>query len=335
MDSSDFLKALDRQSAANSQNTKEQQRQQFTVANTQAVIDSIGVAVKSLMAFQAQHQPKVSVTNQKLPTSISTPDVQLVVDALENLKQPIQDNKLDDTKIIDALNQLNDSITKLPTEFPQLPEPIEEVTVKNQPDYTKQFDSLGKAIRSIDVKPVVNIPEDKPDDYTPVLDSLSNVVQAVRAIKIPKPAVTDLTPLVEATTAVQTTIENLKFPVANYVLPFKDSTGKATQVQLDSNGNIPTASSGGASLPTSPKYGQVKVSVTNTAVQLTSNVLTVGVIVQALLGNVGNVVIGDSSVTTSNGFQLQPGQATSAALLNVNGLYINGTSGDGVCFLGS
>lgn len=92
---------------------------------------------------------------------------------------------------------------------------------------------------------------------------------------------------------------------------------------------------GGGSLPTTPKYGQTTISVTNTAVQLPSKTLTVGVIVQALAGNVNNVVIGDSAVTAANGFQLQPGQATSAALANVNDLYVNGTAGDGVCFIGS
>lgn len=98
------------------------------------------------------------------------------------------------------------------------------------------------------------------------------------------------------------------------------------------NGSVLT--SGGSTAPTTVQYGQTTISVTNTAVQL-SNQAVSGVVVQALAGNAGNVVIGDSSVTTGNGFQLQPGQATGIAISNVNKLYVNGTSGDGVCWLGS
>lgn len=82
--------------------------------------------------------------------------------------------------------------------------------------------------------------------------------------------------------------------------------------------------------------GQVKVAVTNTAVQL-SGTQTVknGVIIQALAANAGNVVIGSSSVTTSNGFQLQAGQATSIAVNDLSTLYVNGTANDGVCYIAS
>lgn len=89
-----------------------------------------------------------------------------------------------------------------------------------------------------------------------------------------------------------------------------------------------------ATTPTTVRYGQVTVAVTNTAVVLTTQACA-GVVVQALAANAGNVVIGDSSVTTANGFQLQPGQSTGVSIDNVNKLYVNGTSGDGVCWIGS
>lgn len=244
MQPDDFFKTLDERASQDTADTKESQRSQLAVDNTQQVVDKITEAVQMLMAFQAQHQPKVQVTNQKLPTTIKTPDVQLVVDALENLKQPLQDNKPDDTKIIEALSTLNDSISKLPTDFPEIPEPIEIVTVKNQPDYKPDFKAVTKAISSIDVKPIVNIPEDKPDDYTPILDELDKVVKAVQEIQPTIIPETDLTPLVMATQAVQESINNLRFPVPNYVLPFKDSNGKAIQVSLNTDGTLPTSTSG-------------------------------------------------------------------------------------------
>lgn len=90
-----------------------------------------------------------------------------------------------------------------------------------------------------------------------------------------------------------------------------------------------------AEVGTTTIAGQTTVAVTNTAVQLASNTCKNGVIVQALAGNAGNVVVGPSGVTTANGFQLQPGQATSVAISNTSALWANGTSGDGVCWITS
>lgn len=83
-------------------------------------------------------------------------------------------------------------------------------------------------------------------------------------------------------------------------------------------------------------FGRTLASTGN-AVQLTSSDkdLKNGVIVQALSTNADSVYIGDSGVTTSNGFELQAGQATSIAVDNINKLYLAGTTGDGVCWLGA
>lgn len=75
------------------------------------------------------------------------------------------------------------------------------------------------------------------------------------------------------------------------------------------------------------------VAVTSTAVQLASHPLTNGCIVQALMGNTAtNIKVG---FTNSPTYELQPGQATSCAVPNTNDIWINGTSGDGVCVIGS
>lgn len=90
-----------------------------------------------------------------------------------------------------------------------------------------------------------------------------------------------------------------------------------------------------AALPAAPVNGRAVVLVTNTAVQLASNVLVNGVIVEALAGNSDNVYVGNSTVTTANGYELQPGGATSAGVLNTSAIWVNGASGDGVAFIGS
>jgi hypothetical protein len=99
-----------------------------------------------------------------------------------------------------------------------------------------------------------------------------------------------------------------------------------------------TATVAPSALPTTPLYGRAVIAVANTAVAGPNKAMTngAGFIVQALAANVDNVYVGDSSVTTGNGFELQPGQATSVALANMNELYVNGAGvGDGVCMIGS
>lgn len=86
-------------------------------------------------------------------------------------------------------------------------------------------------------------------------------------------------------------------------------------------------------VPTTVIHGQA--TTTGSAVQFGSNTLTVGVIVQAISTNVANVYIGIVGVTSATGFELQPGQATSVATDNTSDLYVIGTNGDKVCFIGS
>ena len=91
---------------------------------------------------------------------------------------------------------------------------------------------------------------------------------------------------------------------------------------------------------TAPITGQATIAVTGTAVQLPSNRLTNGFIIPAKSTNSANITIGGSSVTntvdgTGNGYILAAGASMSMAQHNTNLVYINGTSGDIVSFLGS
>jgi hypothetical protein len=87
-------------------------------------------------------------------------------------------------------------------------------------------------------------------------------------------------------------------------------------------------------LPTTPVYGQQ--AVTATAAALPSGALKNGVIVTGLSTNSISVFIGDASVTTSNGAEIQPGAALSAAVADTSDLYvIASTTGASVSWLGS
>lgn len=88
--------------------------------------------------------------------------------------------------------------------------------------------------------------------------------------------------------------------------------------------------------PTTEVNGQTTGTTAGTAVQLASHSLINGVIVQALSTNTTSIYIGTSSVSSSNGFELQPGQATSVAVSDTDAVWIvSSTNGDKVCWIGS
>lgn len=88
-----------------------------------------------------------------------------------------------------------------------------------------------------------------------------------------------------------------------------------------------------------PVVGQVKVTVTGTAVQFPNNVLLNGVIITN--NGTTNCFLGGSTVNNTgsgdgNGYILAPGASCSAAIDNTNLLYVNGTGTTSfISFIGS
>lgn len=83
-------------------------------------------------------------------------------------------------------------------------------------------------------------------------------------------------------------------------------------------------------------YGQQTSNTSAVPFTATSQVLTNGLIIQALSTNTASIYIGDKSVTTGTGFELQAGQATSIAINNVNKMYVIGSNNsDKCCWIGN
>jgi len=133
-------------------------------------------------------------------------------------------------------------------------------------------------------------------------------------------------------------------PISAVSLPLP--TGAATNAELitinttlgtplQAGGTIAVSNFPSTTPPAAPFSGQQ--TSTGTAVAIAaSQALAVGVIIQAKSTNTSSVYVGPSGVTTSTGFELQPGQATSTAVNNLNAVYvISITSGDGICYIGS
>ena len=111
-------------------------------------------------------------------------------------------------------------------------------------------------------------------------------------------------------------------------------TPKPVEVDPISGGVLIDIVATGASLPAVVIAGQQ--AVTGTAVALPSAALTQGVIFTGLSTNTISVFVGPAGVTISTGVELQPGAALSAAVANLNELYVvASTTGATVTWLGS
>jgi len=193
-------------------------------------------AAKAQIEANTINEPRVDVKN--FPKSFRTPDIESVVTELKKLNKDLTPLTTDFTPVIKALQSLENKISKLPTEYPEM-ETVEAVTVKNAEPMQPLFKSLEKTIKAIKVDPKITLNEKEVNiDLSSMTELLEDIKNAVAENKVLIPE-TDNTEVIKALDNVYLAIENLSFPVPNFILPFKDSDGKATQVKLDNNGNVP------------------------------------------------------------------------------------------------
>jgi hypothetical protein len=117
----------------------------------------------------------------------------------------------------------------------------------------------------------------------------------------------------------------------------------STEISNDVGNPVPVSGTvtANVSIPAAFVAGQIRIAVTGTAVQLPSNALTQGVMISSASGNAENTTIGTSSALnnltngTGNGAILYRGSTKSIAVTNTDRIWINGTAGDIVNFIGS
>lgn len=224
----------------------EQQAEAKEKANLLNAISNVGDRVASAVVKAERNTKTVTVTNDLAKPS----DIAKVVEAVKAIDLKPQDLQ----PIADALDQVSQAIAKLPTEYPEFPElpeapeQREDVKVTNLNELKEYFQDVVTAVGKlqtsikfdpkIEVKPAdVKVTEQK-IDLTPVTKGLANLEKAFKNIKTPNFDTTDILGGLES---VYNSINNLSFPVPNYVLPFKGTDGEATQAQL-TNGALPTVS---------------------------------------------------------------------------------------------
>jgi hypothetical protein len=116
--------------------------------------------------------------------------------------------------------------------FPKFPDLPKSTKVDNLSEIEPWLKAVVVAIGKLELNPKievsapnVTVPETKVD-LTPITQKLIDVKNALDKIKFPE---TDFSKLEKAVADTTKAINNLSFPVPNYVLPFRNADGAATQ----------------------------------------------------------------------------------------------------------
>lgn len=233
------------------------------------VVASVIASTRANMRHRENTTTKVEVQNDLAETD----DINRAVEAINNVavlllaqgQQKPSVNMIDGTDLGDRFNELGKTLTDLLTEVKndtKQDESMKAVTkqldtflkqlktlqVAPDPDLKKSLANVEKALKGLDMKPTVNVPAPKITvqgnevDLSPLTTLLDKIATTLANLPTEKD---DNTDVIAAISGVNDAIHGLVFPVANYVLPFKDVNGRAVQVQLDSSGNVPTSGSAG------------------------------------------------------------------------------------------
>lgn len=95
-----------------------------------------------------------------------------------------------------------------------------------------------------------------------------------------------------------------------------------TNAAQETGGNLASIKTN-TDTPTTPYNNKVTVTTAATRVQLNSNRAVKSVTIKAGVTNTGIIYVGDSTVSSSNGLELNPGDTVSMDISNLNVLYID------------
>ena len=220
-------------------------------------------AMQSLVRYLDGKVTRTEVINQL--ESIATPDVELVVQAVERLAEKIPP-QLDLSSLESGLKALEEQLKLIPKENIELPEQKESVTVTNldEIDFTTLEDAI-KGIKITTPAPIVNVsPTDVAVDVDlkPIQKGLSDLLKTVKDLKFPEPKATDLTKvekkLDEANKHLKVISEKkMGGGGGGNSTPYIDETGKPLNVILSENGSIPVEITNGATEEQQLAQGEV------------------------------------------------------------------------------
>lgn len=216
---------------------------QKTEKATKEVNQSVATAGKDIIQAVTNSQNEVATAlNNLVVATVVSKDPQLlqaakdVSDLLTSIAKAGSDFKSSKLNVLpESLNKLSSSIQSL----------VDNETSDTDIDYTNVLNDIKDLLSVDDKTPVINVAAPKVMiDTTKFEKAITSLEKAVRDNIVTLPEQDD-TAVIEALAGVKGSIDNMTFPVPNYVLPFKDINGVAIQVQLDASGNLPTTGGGG------------------------------------------------------------------------------------------
>lgn len=232
--------------------------------------------------------------------------------------------------LLDIRESIDELVKKESPESPDFSKPIVEAVSK-----------LEKALSAIDVKPNVNVsptPVKVPDVTvsapdlkgvekilkTDIPKAFTKAIDLIPTVEVPE---TDLTPVADALKAIKKQLDSIDIGVRLKPLP-------GSMKVLNPDG---TSIGGTGAMPTTLLAFVTAVATAGTRVQLASNTVVNGFIIEAPSTNTGIIYVGGATVSsTAYGAELQAGQSTSVMISNTNKIYIDASvSADKASVLGS
>lgn len=222
---------------------------QDRTAQLNALDDTIVKAFSVLIQFMDGKTTKTEVTNQL--KSISTPDVDKVVQAVLKLDKDILSNKLDLKPVTDALNGMKRELGLIPKSLPKIPEAKDSVKVTNLDEIKLDTSEVVSAIKALKLEAKAPIINEKDVDLKPLQNVMLDLLKAVQNQKpvvipeFPKIPETDLSKVEKK---LDESNKHLKAIVDKPVgggggggngSPYVDSTGKMVYVEVTPAGKIP------------------------------------------------------------------------------------------------
>lgn len=215
------------------------------VASNDAVQLAVVQSAKLMLQYLQGATHKATVENFPDPvTSVSTPDIEKVVEEVRRLNDSVKAQGVDFTPVVAVLNEIQRIASTLPTEYPAFPEFPQSFEVTNLESLQEALKIVGDKIDKQKLDPKITVkPTDVKIDLKPLTKKLDALLEKDFSpnIEFPEQVPLDLLPLLAAVDNVANTVAEQTFPVPNFTSAFKDSDGAPVSAVIDSDGSVPSS----------------------------------------------------------------------------------------------
>ncbi len=233
-------------------------------------------------------------------------------------------------------------------EFPKIPEHPKSVEINNLEVVINGLKGLEKTINELDLKPkinvaapvipapIVNVPKADPPTVNvekPDLSQIKKLVEYFESLDAKHPLAVRLSDGKAFYKAVDRIVEAY---TSNNSSPFMDANGDDARAMVGEDGRLDIQVNATIATPSTIRNSKTTVTTAGTRVVLAASNTIQAVVIQAVQSNTGTIYVGDSSVSSTNGYELIAGQAIGVAIDNLNKIYIDASANSqSVTYIGS